>query len=98
VARYGGDEFVVILSDTQAELAKPLIERFLAIIAEPDVTFAGDDFSVCCSVAFTEAHDKDSALTLMERADAALYEAKATGRHLYRYAPPSSNEIGQMHD
>lgn len=88
VARYGGDEFAVILSDTSAENAKPLIERFLASIAMLKVPTVSEDAKIGCSVGYTEVRDNDSARELVERADAALYEAKAAGRNCFRYAAP----------
>lgn len=88
VARYGGDEFAVILPDTSAENARPLIERFLENFAALQFPYASEGSNVSCSVGYTEAHKDDSALQVVERADAALYEAKGAGRHQFRFAPP----------
>lgn len=87
VARYGGDEFAVILSDTNAKNAQPLIERFQASVASIGVPYAGPDVKVGCSVGYTEVQGSDTARDLVERADAALYEAKAAGRNCFRFAP-----------
>ena len=88
VARFGGDEFAVILSDTTAKHAKPLIERFLTSVTGIVVPNLGQEAKISCSVGLTEAHSGDTAAEVVERADAALYEAKAAGRNCFRYAPP----------
>lgn len=87
-ARYGGDEFAVILSDTTSENSISLIERFMHKVGEITVPYASDDVNVGCSIGFTQIHDDDSTQTLIERADSALYEAKAAGRNCHKYAPP----------
>ncbi len=89
VARYGGDEFAVILSDTKAENSETLIERFLKFVNEIQVPDAGDDIVVSCSAGFTEICIEDSVESLIKRADTALYEAKAAGRNCLKFiAPP----------
>jgi len=87
-ARYGGDEFAVILADTTAKNSVSLIERFMHQVSEITVPYASDDVKVGCSIGCTEIHDDDSTQTLIERADSALYEAKAAGRNCHKYAPP----------
>lgn len=90
VARYGGDEFAVILSDTSASNARPLIERFLSNFSAVEFPYVNEESTLSCSVGYTEAHETDSALQLVERADGALYAAKDAGRHQFRFAPPPS--------
>lgn len=80
VARYGGDEFAVILTDTPARHCGKLIERFLAYAHDIRVPSAPDQALVRCSVGYTEVDDDDTVEKLMKRADQALYKAKAEGR------------------
>lgn len=80
VARFGGDEFAVILNDTSASNTAPLLERFLASAQAVDVTAVGH-LPVGCSVGYTEIVATDDAKALIERADRGLYRAKAAGRH-----------------
>ena len=80
VARYGGDEFAVILSDTSARHADRLIERFLEYASDIRVPSVPDEALVSCSAGYTEIASSDTVETLIKRADQALYEAKAAGR------------------
>ena len=81
VARYGGDEFAVILSDTSARHAAKLIERFLDYARDIRVSSAPDEALVACSAGYTEIASGDTVEQLVKRADRALYEAKAAGRN-----------------
>jgi len=80
VARYGGDEFAVILADTPAEDCGTLIQRFLDSARDIRIQSAPDEALVSCSAGYTEIADGDTVQTLIQRADRALYEAKAAGR------------------
>jgi diguanylate cyclase (GGDEF)-like protein len=84
VARYGGDEFGVILNDTSAQTAGRLIERFLEQAGEIKIADSTDGTVVSCSAGYTEVHSSDSVETLIKRADRALYQAKAAGRNAAR--------------
>ena len=85
VARYGGDEFAVILNDTGAANCQNLLERFLKAVGDVHIPYAADDVRVSCSVGYTEIHTEDSVETLMQRADKALYKAKKNGRNQAAY-------------
>jgi diguanylate cyclase (GGDEF)-like protein len=86
LARQGGDEFLVILSDVQssddiAALAEKLLER----LAMP-FQIEGHELSTSASIGIA-IHPDDSREfdTLLKKADTALYEAKAAGRNTYRF-------------
>ncbi|MCB0988829.1 MAG: GGDEF domain-containing protein, partial [Acidimicrobiales bacterium] len=73
VARYGGEEFCLVLPDSSADGAVALIEQLRSRLSSPDNKVA---FSA--GVATREAGE--SAESLIERADNALYRAKGTGK------------------
>ncbi len=81
-ARYGGDEFVIMLPDTPARGALEVAERIRhAVESTPFATEAG---RVPCTVSIGVAsypQDGRSIEALLARADRALYEAKAAGRN-----------------
>ena len=81
VARYGGDEFAVILPDTRAVHAGKLVESFLRRASEVRLSAGPDEPVVACSVGYTELSDDDTVETLLKRADRALYKAKSAGRN-----------------
>lgn len=88
VARYGGDEFAVILNDTTGRHSKPLIDRFFEHVESIVVPYAPPDAHVSCSAGYTEITPSDTVESLLVRADKALYRAKAAGRQCARYSPP----------
>ena len=83
VCRYGGEEFVVAMPDTEAEIAARVAERVRAAMAcEPFRLPDGKMLDVTTSVGLaTYAGGGDTLAALMKRADQALYEAKNKGRN-----------------
>jgi diguanylate cyclase (GGDEF)-like protein len=86
VARIGGEEFLVLLPDATDDDARIVAERLRTAMRTLD--FVGPDVVVTAS--FGVAHMQDSDLDaeqLLQRADRALYGAKATGRDGVVVAP-----------
>jgi diguanylate cyclase len=72
LARYGGEEFVLLLPICALDDATQIVERLQTVT--PEVT---------CSVGVASWDFQESATELVERADQALYVAKAEGRNRY---------------
>ena len=83
VGRLGGEEFIVVLPDTRLGDATGIIDRARASLAARIIRRSDDGSSmgrVSFSAGTALAHDDESATTLIERADTALYAAKRMGR------------------
>lgn len=85
VGRLAGDEFVVVLPSCDVDRATVTLERLQAVLAEP-VGIAGRSLMASASVGVAmfpaDGRDMD---TLLSRADAAMYRAKAEGRGRYAF-------------
>jgi len=79
LARYGGDEFVIIMPETKANNALTLLERLR--VSAHDIEIAkGMTMTFSCGVAEISAKESDCGAELIRRADLALFEAKDAGR------------------
>jgi diguanylate cyclase (GGDEF)-like protein len=81
LARYGGEEFAVICREIELEGAEALAKRLVAAVAQRAFEFGGEQIPVTISVGAAVDHGKSEALVLIAGADAAMYEAKRTGRN-----------------
>ena len=84
VARYGGEEFVVVMPETPLPVASMVAERLRSTVATKAITLgdgAGDlKTTISIGIAITR-EGGDNAAALLQRADKALYQAKAGGRN-----------------
>lgn len=72
IIRYGGDEFVVVLPQTNIGLAQMISNRLLERFQKAGIQ---------ASIGISEARPSDTAKSWFQRADTALYEAKRLGKH-----------------
>ena len=77
-ARWGGEEFVLILQNTSLENATQVAELLRAKIEESTFEQVG---KITCSFGVSEHREAESSKTLLARVDEALYEAKESGRN-----------------
>jgi diguanylate cyclase (GGDEF)-like protein/putative nucleotidyltransferase with HDIG domain len=80
LARYGGDEFVILMPETKADDAVTLLERIRAEVQKIPVT-ESISMTISCGVAQSLPGGKDASSEIIRRADLALYEAKNAGRN-----------------
>jgi diguanylate cyclase (GGDEF)-like protein len=79
LARFGGDEFVIIMPQTRAQQALIFIERLVREVHKIEV--AENSFlTISCGVSENHPDDNESGRDILRRADSALYEAKRTGK------------------
>jgi diguanylate cyclase (GGDEF)-like protein len=86
VARQGGDEFVIIISDVAAEhFAAANATQIREAIARP-ATIKGHEMSVTCSIGISIfPKDGNDEQTLVKNADVAMYRAKELGRDNFQF-------------
>ncbi|HEY0237922.1 MAG TPA: diguanylate cyclase [Friedmanniella sp.] len=83
VARWGGDEFLVLLRNLDSERdALHVLERLAAAVAEP-ILYAGEPLQLTASVgvALLEPNEESNLDDLVRSADAAMYRVKRAGRN-----------------
>jgi len=84
ICRFGGEEFVVVMPDTDGPVAEKVAERIRAEIACTPFAIGkeGQAVTVTISVGVSSARGQaDDVRSLLKRADMALYEAKNSGRN-----------------
>ncbi|MET0281415.1 MAG: diguanylate cyclase [Steroidobacteraceae bacterium] len=91
LARWGGEEFIILTPGLDGELAFEAAEKLRTAIAT--LRFA-DIGSVTCSLGVAQYVPGQTAAQLIARADAALYQAKAGGRNQSRLAPHVPGSMG----
>lgn len=80
IARWGGEEFLVLLDDATPELARQVLERLLLQVRSVPATFEGRPLPYSFSAGLAQAWPHDSPEQAVDRADQALYRAKHAGR------------------
>ncbi len=81
VARWGGEEFAVLVESPDESGLVETAERLRVLVAQSEVRSEGTSATVQVSVGGALAHPEDTSNSLFARADAALYGAKHSGRN-----------------
>jgi diguanylate cyclase (GGDEF)-like protein len=83
VARFGGEEFVVVLPENDCENAQVVIEKLRGQLEQMSIQFNDETLKITASfgLASLDIEKDDSASDLLSRADKCLYEAKRNGRN-----------------
>lgn len=89
VGRFGGEEFVIIMTDTNLELAKVIAERIREGVMSAPFHVKRYNIPVTVSLGVAMLRQGERKESLLERADAAMYEAKRSGRNRVAIAPDS---------
>ncbi|MCK7498119.1 MAG: diguanylate cyclase [Comamonadaceae bacterium] len=81
IARYGGEEFVALLPETGTSQVAEVAEKLRYAIETCSFHHRGERVPITLSVGYCEFRGDDSGEDAFQRADAALYRAKALGRN-----------------
>lgn len=81
IARFGGEEFVVLLPDADEETRKALLNNVRETVARLPFKFKDTRLTITVSIGGSLFKDNDSTVDVLERADNALYNAKHNGRN-----------------
>jgi diguanylate cyclase (GGDEF)-like protein len=86
VGRYGGEEFLIVLPNTELQKATELAGRLCKIIREKDIEIVGKAH-ITVSIGVAEyKHGEENWQKFLSRADMALYSAKSAGRDRWALA------------
>lgn len=81
IFRYGGEEFVILLSNTDFKGAKLLAERIRKTIENHTLAYGMDVLKITASLGVSSLCESDCAESFVTRADTAMYQAKNSGRN-----------------
>ena len=79
-ARYGGDEFALLMPETRLDEATAVLERLQDRIHSCPITPDGRRFTISCGVIEWSGDPEETGANLLRQADEALYKAKRMGR------------------
>ncbi|MGB9755931.1 MAG: GGDEF domain-containing protein [Desulfurella sp.] len=79
--RYGGDEFVVLMPETDINSAKKVADKFVQKMSKVIFKKKDEEFKVTFSIGLTSARKNDTIESIIERVDAALYSSKRAGKN-----------------
>jgi len=97
VARFGGDEFTVLLDEAKSKKELSLIAKKIQLAVEPVIKIRNQDLYVTTSIGI--AYFPECGLepqTLMKSADIALYRAKEIGRNKFQFFTNELNEQARL--
>ena len=94
VARWGGEEFLILLTDTELNGAQVIAERIRRSIAAEPMRSEQTDIKIAMTLGVAQFTEGESFSNVVARADAALYQGKARGRNQVVLAepPPSAGD------
>ena len=86
VARLGGEEFGVYMVDTDYQTAMMIAEKIRVAVQENPLDVKDMEIQMSVSIGLAKRHEDDNINSVIRRADAALYDAKNTGRNRVCFA------------
>jgi diguanylate cyclase (GGDEF)-like protein len=97
VARFGGDEFVVLISAVTRKQVSAICEKLVQSIRDYRFVENGDSFTIRCSIGITMiGGDNFTPAELLAQADMACHQAKELGRNRFHFHKGTCREMSQM--
>ena len=81
LARFGGEEFVLVLPECDAHIARAVADRMVMLVNRKPVTHAGVNIPISTSIGVATKRSGEGFKEVFERADLCVYRAKETGRN-----------------
>jgi diguanylate cyclase (GGDEF)-like protein len=91
-ARYGGDEFAVILPNTSQADAMVVAERMVAVVSSSPLAWKKDEIPLSISVGLGQYSGDDSPDDIASKSDKALYAAKQSGKNTVKIFSTKTNK------
>lgn len=90
ICRYGGEEFVLVMPETDLEGAANVADKLRSVVGTSQFRFKDTPVPVTMSCGVATFHNEDTIDDVFERADRALYRAKNLGRNRYCVEDPAA--------
>ena len=90
LSRYGGEEFVILLPETEIDDAVIVLQRLQRELTKRYFLANNEKLLITFSAGVTIVGQEEAQTSAIERADVAMYQAKATGKNRVVIAPPTS--------
>lgn len=88
VGRYGGDEFLVVIPESNYPTALHIAERMRSHLSATPVMWHSNEITLTASIGVAMSRPGDTAAQLLRRADVALYSGKTLSRNTIQVADP----------
>ena len=98
IARWGGDEFILLLPQINSKQDAAKVATRLLEVLQPAFAIEGHQLYITCSIGIAVyPHDGKNPETLLKNADVALYRAKEQGRNNYQlYSPKMNSKASEL--
>jgi diguanylate cyclase (GGDEF)-like protein len=87
-ARYGGDEFAIILPNTSVSDATVVAERMVSVVSSSPVVWRKDEIAVSVSIGLGQYGPDSTPDDITSKSDKALYAAKQAGKNTFKIFQP----------